>query len=95
MNLDKALKPAFAALAFGAIVLASPSPAVAKLNDPGQGGVISGGFFRGLPLGPKSSAVVADRVEATEIVGETCYLVPSRVANERGNTSVRLVRMCE
>ena len=89
------LKPALATLALGSLLLASAGPALAKLSDPGQGSVISGGFFRGLPLGPKSAAAQPDRVEATEIVGETCILVPSRVANERGGATVRLVRMCE
>lgn len=95
MNLRIALRPAVAAFAFGALVLASPGPALAKLQDPGQGSIISGGFFRGLPLGPNAAATQPDRVEATEVVGETCYLVPSQVANERGGVSVRLVRLCE
>ena len=95
MKLSFAIRSIVGAAAFGALVFAAAAPASAKLSDPGQGGVISGGFFRGLPLGPQSAAASRDRVEATEIVGETCYLVPSRVVTERGEVTVRLARMCE
>ncbi len=94
------MKPSFAfrtalgALAIGGLVFAA-APASAKLSEPGAGNLIAGGYFRGLPLGPKSASAGQDRVGPSEVVGDACYLVPSRVADERGRVTTRLVRMCE
>ena len=94
------MKPSFAfRTALGALAVSSfvfaVAPASAKLGDPDAGNLIAGGYFRGLPLGPKSASAGQDRVESTEVAGEACYLVPSRVADERGRVKTRLVRMCE
>ena len=95
MNPSIVRKTAYGALLFGSLVFVSTGPALAKLQDPGQGHVIGGGFCRGLPLGPKAASSPRERIEASEVAGERCYLVPSRVLNAAGDVSTRLVRMCE
>ena len=96
MTIRTSLRTALGALALGSVLAAAAGPVAAKPHDPGLGSVIGGGFFRGLPLGPQSAATPQSRLESTGMADEkACYLVPSRVADERGVVTVRLVRVCE
>ena len=81
-------------LAFASALAAASMPAEARVSDPGIGGPISSGFFRGLPIAPEARARRSES-ELTGVAGNDCYVLRQVVRDRLGASFLRTVRVCE
>ena len=81
-------------LAFAGALAAATMPAEARLSDPGIGGPMSGGFFRGLPVAPEARARRSES-ELTGVAENNCYVLRQVVRDRLGASFLRTVRICE
>jgi hypothetical protein len=81
--------------AFATVLMIPAVPAQARLNDPGTGGAVSGGFFHGLPVRAQARTVRPSDPELTGVAGDNCYTLRQTVQDRLGGTLLRTVRVCE
>src|SRR5215218_10108696 len=70
-------------------------PAQARLSDPGYGGGLSDGFFKGLPVRAQRPAGRETEPEKSGIAGASCYTLRQTVQDRLGGTVLRTVRICD
>jgi hypothetical protein len=80
--------------ALASAVLLTALPAQARINHPGIGGALSGGYFHGLPVRAQAPVTRAGDAEISGVAGGSCVTLRRPVQDPLGGTSVRAVRIC-